>query len=825
MFNTLASTLLSWVSKGLDAVLDWLLKLMGFNLSFFSENFPVVNTMYSILQGVGVALLIAVAVFQLIKFFTGPLSEQSAISSPLEIIVRMILSIFLIFIGNYFLEMIVNLFSYPYNALMNIDPDASISVMDGAAAALTTIATGGAGLLIALIMIVAIGWNTIKLVIEVVERYLMVGVLTYTSPLAWATISSRATHTIFSKWFSMFLGQCLLMLLNVWSVNMLISIMSNTNADVFFRFIIALAFCKIAQRFDTYLQALGVNAAHTGGSMADDLMAIGATIGKTVKGITGSASFAAGNKPLGDSILKGGIPGVIGYGIGSRLKNSNSAPDSSRNAGGGASTRGNNPASVASSVNPFENNNSPASKNNTPQTGPNMGSATVSTSGQNTKNSNPLSASKNNSGVNDVNISRSPQMPANTADEATMHPNTNEVNTKQGNTGEETQSGKFDTDTITKIGGSGNKTADPADANAVVGDGREMKPDTTEAGKTDASDVKSPENASAEKKDISDLHGHSDDNYDDFGEEAAMKPDTEADAREEAEQVEAEMINAENEDISELKKQQENARKLDDEFGSNIDVADNKVIHSDNMDASDNNVVHNGNTGEGASQAIGGNGENVIGRSSEPIPASSIKAMSMAKKSADSAYTLMNTNIDGGIKDEQVISASYNKMFGDSTSQPENGIETVLPGLTQQVENISSDTGLSGDTSAIGLNMNDGEIRGTYTPSTANEANGEIPTQQDFSIRTEDAYNRLNAEEQSGYTEFSGADGRKYYAKTTSAQVVSMDMSQPEHITSSSATVSRTESTISSSSNVKLEPIAQEINNRTTRKHKKNKRK
>lgn len=63
---------------------------------------------------------------------------------------------------------------------------------------------GGFGVLLALIIIIVIGWNTIKLLLEVVERYLMVGVLTFTSPLAWSTVSSRSTHQIFSKWFSMF---------------------------------------------------------------------------------------------------------------------------------------------------------------------------------------------------------------------------------------------------------------------------------------------------------------------------------------------------------------------------------------------------------------------------------------------------------------------------------------------------------------------------------------------------------------------------------------------------------------------------------------------
>ena len=83
----------------------------------------------------------------------------------------------------------------------------------------------------------------------------------------------------------MFLGQCLLMLLNVWSVKMLMSILANGQSDVFLRFILAIAFCRVAQKFDTYLQSMGINAAHTGGSLADDLLALGGTLKSTAGGI------------------------------------------------------------------------------------------------------------------------------------------------------------------------------------------------------------------------------------------------------------------------------------------------------------------------------------------------------------------------------------------------------------------------------------------------------------------------------------------------------------------------------------------------------------
>ena len=118
MFNNLVSTLVNWMASGLDFAINWIIKMLGFNISFFTNNFPVVLTLYGILQGVGIALVIAIAIFQLYMFFSGPLSDKATTSSPLEILVRSIIAILLIFLGNYILEFIVNLFSYPYAKMM-----------------------------------------------------------------------------------------------------------------------------------------------------------------------------------------------------------------------------------------------------------------------------------------------------------------------------------------------------------------------------------------------------------------------------------------------------------------------------------------------------------------------------------------------------------------------------------------------------------------------------------------------------------------------------------------------------------------------------------
>ena len=123
------------------------------------------------------------------------------------------------------------------------------------------------------------------------------------------------------------------MLLNVWSIKMLISILGYSEANVFLRFVIALAFCKVAQRFDTYLQGLGINAAHTGGSLIDDIAAVGSTMSKIGSKAIGGVVSGAGNRPLGEALAKNGWMGGITYGIGNALSGVKAASDGAKAAG------------------------------------------------------------------------------------------------------------------------------------------------------------------------------------------------------------------------------------------------------------------------------------------------------------------------------------------------------------------------------------------------------------------------------------------------------------------------------------------------------------
>ena len=346
MMDWICNWVIGAIANGLESFANYVLGFADLDLSKFYEYFGVLGDIFPVFLAIATGLAIGIGIFQLVKFFTGSLSETR--ENPVQIVLRVGIAIAVIYYGNYFLQMIVNLFSYPFNALMNINAfefsfgfgENGAEIVAGVSSALVWTTTGAttSHTLIALVLLIAFAWNLVKLLIEVIERYLMVGVLVYTAPLVYSTISSSSTAQIFKKWCSMFMGQCLLMLINVFSIKMVFSIFQSTTSDVIVKILIALAFCKIAAKFDSYMNTLGLSTAITGSNMGglmifNALMANGARLGFGGKAKAILGSKAGANAPLGKN---GATPGNDGTASGkdaasASTKNPN-APQTNPNA-------------------------------------------------------------------------------------------------------------------------------------------------------------------------------------------------------------------------------------------------------------------------------------------------------------------------------------------------------------------------------------------------------------------------------------------------------------------------------------------------------------
>ena len=85
--------------------------------------------------------------------------------------------------------------------------------------------------LIVLILTIIVAWNYIKLLFEAAERYIMVGVLIYTAPMAFETGASESTSNIFSAWGECLGGQLFLLVMNAWCLRLFVSMVGGFIAN------------------------------------------------------------------------------------------------------------------------------------------------------------------------------------------------------------------------------------------------------------------------------------------------------------------------------------------------------------------------------------------------------------------------------------------------------------------------------------------------------------------------------------------------------------------------------------------------------------------
>lgn len=334
-------TIIGWLYKVIGEVLNVIIKLflnsLELSLGQFVQIFPVVVTFYKMFRVLGIGLIILISCYQLFKFFAGPLSESK--DTPGRILMRSGIAAFLVFFGGYFINWIVDIAKVPYDAFIKVDPvgGALFGTYDLTAGINDILTVMGseltafsvpAQLAFSFLLAIVIGWNLLKLIIEVAERFLMVGVLAYVAPLTFATLASQATSMIFGRYLQMFAGQCILMTLSVWSLKVVLSgLGSIASAGVAWpvAMILILAFCRIAQRLDSYMQQLGIGVGTTGGSLLDELCNMARTaaaLGHSGGGgrergsnnsdsVLGGATDSSGNvTPMASNGLLNGVKGA-----------------------------------------------------------------------------------------------------------------------------------------------------------------------------------------------------------------------------------------------------------------------------------------------------------------------------------------------------------------------------------------------------------------------------------------------------------------------------------------------------------------------------------
>lgn len=218
--------IVAWIAEqvmhGLDLITTSVLGALGCDMSVFLRYFPAAETMYSIFVALGIGLILLNWIWQLFKNYG--LGAGIEAEDPLKLSVRSLLFILLAYFSDEIVGIVLKIGGTPYQWIMDSElPPLNFADFNSVVVTILGVCANGAVALIALILVLMLAWNYVKLLFEAAERYVLLGVLVYTAPVAFAMGASQTTGNIFKSWCRMFGGQVFLLVMNAWCLRLFTS--------------------------------------------------------------------------------------------------------------------------------------------------------------------------------------------------------------------------------------------------------------------------------------------------------------------------------------------------------------------------------------------------------------------------------------------------------------------------------------------------------------------------------------------------------------------------------------------------------------------------
>ena len=222
--------IVEWIAEQVMNILDLIntsvLGALGCNMDTFLHYFPAAQTLYSVFVATGIGLVLLNWVWQLFKNF-GLIAGVEA-EDPLKLSIRSVIFIGLIYYCDQITALILKVGGTPYSWILSSDlPPINFADFSSVLLTILGVCANGSISLIALILILILAWNYIKLLFEAAERYVLLGVIVYTAPIAFAAGASQSTSGIFKSWCRMFGGQIFLLIMNAWCLRLFTSMLGN----------------------------------------------------------------------------------------------------------------------------------------------------------------------------------------------------------------------------------------------------------------------------------------------------------------------------------------------------------------------------------------------------------------------------------------------------------------------------------------------------------------------------------------------------------------------------------------------------------------------
>ena len=218
----------------LDGIVDWLatqimnlldllsssvLGALGCDMSTFKRYFPAAETMYEIFVWLGVGLLLLNLVWSLFKNYAAGLDVET--EDPVKLLFRSGIFLLCIWYADDIVNAALRIAGTPYRWSDDSDlPAVQFGSFNSVLLVIIGVLANGSVALIALILLVILAWNYLKLLLEAAERYITLGILVFTAPVVFALGASRSTNNIFRSWCRVFGSQLFLLIMNAWCLKL-----------------------------------------------------------------------------------------------------------------------------------------------------------------------------------------------------------------------------------------------------------------------------------------------------------------------------------------------------------------------------------------------------------------------------------------------------------------------------------------------------------------------------------------------------------------------------------------------------------------------------
>ena len=227
-------SIVEWIATQIMNLLDLItgsvLGALGCDMSTFLRYFPAAETMYEVFVAIAIGFILLNLVWQLFKNFGAGIGLSA--EDPAKLLLRSILFVFLALFADEIMTVVLGIVGTPYSWIVDASlPSIKFSSFGSVLTVIVGCIASGSVSLIVIILVIIIAWNYIKLLFEAAERYIMVGVLIFTAPVAFATGASESTSNIFSAWCRMLGGQLFLLIMNAWCLRLFVSMVGTFLAN------------------------------------------------------------------------------------------------------------------------------------------------------------------------------------------------------------------------------------------------------------------------------------------------------------------------------------------------------------------------------------------------------------------------------------------------------------------------------------------------------------------------------------------------------------------------------------------------------------------